>query len=252
MYHRYIAAKEASSAQRTRVLIIDAAADLLAASASGDFSTREVCDAAGVAAPTLYHHFGDKDGLLREVAADRFSRYLTRKQALEATGDPVEDFLRGWDMHVEFGVTNPALYTIMYGRPMDGRTGPADHAHAVLVTKMRDLERAGRLRIPAETAADMVASAAVGVTLHLIRTRAAADDHLSAIVRDAVTAAVISPPAVPGAPPVTPQLVRAAARLEAEMPHGPVGTLRASETTLLREWLAQLSALSSAAGGDPP
>ncbi|MFD6907358.1 TetR/AcrR family transcriptional regulator [Streptomyces sp. DSM 116494] len=244
-------AKEVSSTQRTRALIVDAAADLLAASPSGELSTREVCDAAGVAAPTLYHHFGDKDGLLREVAADRFSRYLTRKQALEATGDPVEDFRRGWDMHVEFGVTNPALYTIMYGRPMDGRTSPADHAHAVLVAKMRDLERTGRLRIPTETAADMVTSAAVGVTLHLIRTRAAADDHLSAIMRDAVTAAVISPPAVPGTPPVTPQLVRAAAQLEAEMPHGAVGTLRASETTLLREWLAQLSVLSRAAGGDP-
>ncbi|MFJ4911237.1 TetR/AcrR family transcriptional regulator [Streptomyces sp. NPDC088726] len=243
--------KEASPAQRTRALIIDAAADLLAASASGEFSTREVCDAAGVSAPTLYHHFGDKDGLLREVAADRFSRYLTGKQALETTGDPVEDFLRGWDMHVEFGVTNPALYTIMYGRPMDGRTVPADHAHAVLVTMMRDLERAGRLRMPTEMAADMVASAAVGVTLHLIRNRVAADDHLSALVRDVVTAAVISSPTVPGAHSVTPQLARAAARLEAEMPHGPVGTLRASETTLLREWLAQLSVPSLAAGGDP-
>lgn len=163
MYRRYIA-KEASPAQRTRALIIEAAAGLLAASASGEFSTREVCDAAGVAAPTLYHHFGDKDGLLREVAVDRFSRYLTRKQALGTTGDPVEDFSRGWDVHVEFRVTNPALYTIMYGRPMDRRTAPADHAHAVLVTMMRDLERAGRLRLPAETAADGVASAAVGVT----------------------------------------------------------------------------------------
>ncbi|MEU1371393.1 TetR/AcrR family transcriptional regulator [Streptomyces sp. NPDC005803] len=243
--------KEASPARRTRALIIDAAADLLAASARGEFSTREVCEAAGVAAPTLYHHFGDKDGLLREVAEDRFSRYLTRKQALETTGDPVENFLRGWNMHVEFGVTNPALYTIMYGCPMDGRTAPAEHAHAVLVTMMRELERAGRLRMPAETAADMVDSAAVGLTLHLIRTRAGVDDHLSAIVRDAVTAAVISPPAVPGAPSVTPQLVRAAAQLEAEMPHGPVGTLRASETTLLREWLTQLSVLSIAAGGAP-
>ncbi|MFD5315610.1 TetR/AcrR family transcriptional regulator [Streptomyces sp. NPDC127098] len=243
--------REASPAQRTRALIIDAAADLLAASASGEFSTREVCDAAGVTAPTLYHHFGDKDGLLREVAADRFSRYLTRKQALVTTGDPVGDFLRGWDLHVEFGVTNPALYTIMYGRPMDGGTTPADRAYAALVAMMGDLERAGRLRMPIGTAADLVASAAVGVTLHLIRTRAAAGDHLSALVRDAVTAAVISPPVAPGAASVTPRLARAAARLEAEMPHGPVGTLRASETTLLREWLAQLSVASPAADGAP-
>ncbi len=250
MYHHYMA-KEASSARRTRALIIDAAADLLAASASGEFSTREVCDAAGVTAPTLYHHFGDKDGLLREVAADRFSRYLTRKQALETTGDPVEDLLRGWDMHVEFGVTNPAIYNIMYGRPTGGGTTPADHAHAVLVAMMRDLERAGRLRMPIGTAADMVASAAVGVTLHLIRTRAAAGDPLSALVRDAVTAAVIGPPAVPGAASVTPRLARAAARLEAEMPHGSVGTLRASEVTLLREWLAQLSVPDPTAGGAP-
>ena len=50
---------------RTRIL--ETAAGLLAQSADADVSTRAVCDAAGVTAPTLYHHFGDKDGLLAAV-----------------------------------------------------------------------------------------------------------------------------------------------------------------------------------------
>ena len=45
-------------------MIIEAAADLLAQSPSGDISTRAVCEAAGVQQPALYRLFGDKEGLL--------------------------------------------------------------------------------------------------------------------------------------------------------------------------------------------
>lgn len=52
----------------TRSVILDRAVELLAASESGDISTRAVCEAAGVGQPVLYQLFGDKDGLLAAVA----------------------------------------------------------------------------------------------------------------------------------------------------------------------------------------
>jgi AcrR family transcriptional regulator len=79
---------------RPRARIIDITAELLAASPTGQISTRAVCDAAGVTPPTLYHHFGDKDGLLHAVVADGFGRYLARKRAVGTTGDVVADFRR--------------------------------------------------------------------------------------------------------------------------------------------------------------
>ena len=50
-----------------RTRIVEAAAGLLANAADVDISTRAACEAAGVTAPTLYHHFGDKQGLLAAV-----------------------------------------------------------------------------------------------------------------------------------------------------------------------------------------
>jgi AcrR family transcriptional regulator len=238
--------------KQTRARIIDVAAELLAASTSGQISTREVCEASGITPPTLYHHFGDKDGLLQAVVTDGFERYLASKRALGTTGDLTADFRRGWDMHVEFGVANPALYHVMYGRPGSGRTTPAaEAAHADLVAAMRELDDAGRLRLPADVAADVVDAAAVGTTLHLIRTNGATGDPMVGIVRDAVVAAVIGPARAYVASPATPQLTQAAARLRAELPHGPVAALRASETALMHEWLSELTNATDdrAAGG---
>lgn len=228
--------------QQTRARMLEVAAELLAASPSGQISTREVCEVAGVKAPTLYHHFGDKDGLLQAVVTDGFERYLSHKRSLRTTGDPLTDFRRGWDMHVGFGLANPALYGVMYAGPGSPRTTPAARAaHADLVATMRELDDAGRLLLPVETAADVVDAAAVGTTLRLLRTHGTADAPMSAVVRDAVAAAVIGPARAPAARPVTPGLVEAAARLRAELPHGPVAGLRATETALLHEWLRDLT-----------
>jgi AcrR family transcriptional regulator len=229
--------------KQTRARIIDVAAGLLAASPGGQISTREVCEASGITAPTLYHHFGDKDGLLQAVVTDGFERYLARKRAIGTTGDVVADFRRGWDMHVEFGVANPALYHVMYGRPGSGRTSApaAEAAHADLVAMLREFDDAGRLQLPVDVAADVVDAAAVGTTLHLIRTCGTAGDPMAGIVRDAVVATVSCPARTYAASPVTPQLTHAAARLRAELPHGPVAALRASETALMHDWLSELT-----------
>jgi hypothetical protein len=145
-------------------------------------------------------------------------------------------------MHVEFGVTNPALYNVMYGQPLTRQIIPvAAAAHADLVAMMRELDNTGRLRLPAEVAADVVEAAAAGVTHQLIRTNGTIGDPVVAVVRDAVAAAVIGPPRTYGNTPASPQLTAAAAQLRGALPHGPVTTLRASETALLHDWLDALA-----------
>lgn len=64
----------------TRERILQVAADLVARSPDGDVSTRAVCEAAGVGAPALYRHFGDKEGLLSAVVDQGFDRYLATKR----------------------------------------------------------------------------------------------------------------------------------------------------------------------------
>jgi AcrR family transcriptional regulator len=230
--------------RRTRERILEVTAQLLAASPAGGVSNRAVCEAAGVTPPTLYHHFGDKDGLEQAVVADAFERYLARKrEELGRTDDVAADFLHGWDMHVAFGVENPVLYELMWNRPLVRRTSPqaAVTARTELLNLLRRIEAAGRLRLPVEVATDVAESAATGVTLHLIHSGRPASDPAAAVVRDAIIAAIIGPAASYGQVPASPGLSAAAARLRDELPHGPVATLRASETALLHDWLDALA-----------
>ena len=75
----------------TRRALIDAAADVIARRGVEAASTREIYLRAGVKAPTLYHHFGDKQGLLDAVVTEAFDRYLAQKRALSprATRQPI-------------------------------------------------------------------------------------------------------------------------------------------------------------------
>ena len=98
---------------KTRLL--RAAAALLAESNGEPVSTRQITQAARVTAPTLYHHFGDKEGLFDAVVAEGFSEYLDAERNLPTSGQPVEDLRMHWDNHVQFGLDHPHLYLVMFG-----------------------------------------------------------------------------------------------------------------------------------------
>ena len=59
-----------------KMRLLRAAAELLANSAGAPVSTRQITQLAGVSAPTLYHHFGDKEGLFDAVVAAGFEEYV--------------------------------------------------------------------------------------------------------------------------------------------------------------------------------
>lgn len=179
----------------TRERIIAAAAELLAEGGTDAVSTRAVSAAAHVQAPTLYRLFGDKQGLLDAVTAYGFEHYLADSKALAPTGDPVADLRRGWDNQVEFGLTQPAFYVLMYGsvRP-ERRHAAADTARNLLLALLDRVAAAGRLRMPPEAAADVILAANTGVTLALIATPPAdRDPELSARTREIILAAVTTP-----------------------------------------------------------
>src|ERR1700761_6376736 len=111
---------------RTRARIVEVAAGLLATGGTDAVSTRAVALAAGTQAPTIYRLFGDKDGLLEAVAEYGFAAYLARKPPLVSSGDPVADLRAGWDLHIAFGLENPALFSLMNDEAASrGRMSPA-------------------------------------------------------------------------------------------------------------------------------
>ena len=88
-------------------------------------TTRAVAQAAGVQAPTIYRLFGDKDGLLDAVAEHVFAAYVAGKSRAAGGGDPVADLRAGWDVHIGFGLANPALFGLLTQPGRDSRSPAA-------------------------------------------------------------------------------------------------------------------------------
>jgi AcrR family transcriptional regulator len=224
---------------RTRILT--AAAELLDRSGDADISTRAVCEAAGVAAPALYRHFGDKDGLLAAVVDYGFDQYLAAKRAAPPSADPVEDIRQGWDTHVGFALAHPMVYRLMYSPGLPAMPAAAAEAFSILEGHLEACAAAGRLRVSPAVAAQMIMSANIGLALNLLTQPAMyADPDLSSRVRDAVHAAVLtSPPPAPPADAATTASV--AAQLWAQLRQEPPRSLTPAETGLLHQWLSTLA-----------
>ncbi|WP_433473768.1 TetR/AcrR family transcriptional regulator [Spirillospora sp. CA-142024] len=219
-----------------RERILAATAELLASGGREAVSTRAVSAAAGVQAPTIYRLFGDKRGLLDAVAAEGFAAYLNDKTGVEPTADPVEDLRTGWDMHIEFGLANPALYLLM-NEPRPGAVPPAAAAGIeILAGHIRRIAAAGRLRVGEERAVRLVHAAGSGTVITLIAMPAGERDHaLSVLAREAIIAAITT-----GAPATaSPGPSGAATALRAALPQ--TTALTTGEQTLLREWLDRIT-----------
>jgi AcrR family transcriptional regulator len=183
----------------TRSRIVDAASALLREGGREAVSTRAVSALAGVQAPAIYRIFKDKKGLLDAVASEGFESYLRSKNAMRTSDDPVEDLRRGWDLHVGFGVSQPAFYTLIYGEPRPGEESPAAaEAARVLAGQVRRIAAAGRLRTTEERAARLIHAAGSGVVFTLIALPPTQrDPELSTLARESVIATVTTekPPA---------------------------------------------------------
>jgi AcrR family transcriptional regulator len=215
-----------------KTAILEAAMELVADSPTGEVSTRAVCERAGVGAPTLYRHFGDKDGLLSAVVDHAFERYLAAKRAATPSADPVQDLRDGWDNHVAFALEHPAHYRLMHSIAVPPAS--AKQAQRLLELVLERCAAAGRLRLPVDIAGQVVMSANVGIALMLVTRPELYDWETSTRVRDAIHASILtgasSKPATRAA--VATQL---AALLADDIP------LTTAEAALLTEWLHRLA-----------
>lgn len=228
----------------TRERIIEAATKLLASGGREAVTTRAVSAAAGVQPPTIYRQFGDMRGLLNAVTSHGFAAYIEQKVTQGHSDDPVEDLRWGWDLHVAFGLANPAIYALMYGEPRPEAVPTAVREAAdILHSMVQRVAEAGRLRVSVDRAAAMSHAAGVGVTLSLLALRPdERDDRLSSMTREAVLAAVtVDPPTgTTSAGDVDSRVASRAVALKAVLPNA-TGDLTPGERTLLAELLDRLS-----------
>ncbi|MFC8661697.1 TetR/AcrR family transcriptional regulator [Streptomyces sp. NPDC057199] len=221
---------------QTRQRVIEAAADLLAREGRDAVTTRAVAVAAGLQPPAIYRLFGDKEGLLEAVAEHGFATFLAAKHVDPDPQDLIEDLRDGWDLAVEFGLANPALYTLMYSEPTRA-TSPAFRAGMeILMGRVRRLAAGGRLRVDEELAATLIHATARGAVLTwLSLPEDRRNPALLTTLRESMVAAVTNQkPAVQDTGPAG-----AARALRATLPEQT--TLSGAEQHLLREWLDRLA-----------
>lgn len=222
--------------------ILRAAAELLQAGGIDAVATRAVAAAAGVQPPTIYRHFGDKDGLLDAVAGYLLQTYSEKKKILiAAEGDPVADLRRLWDLHVDFGLTHPDGYVLAYGQMRPGRWPPAAQETFDLLGKVIGrLGEQGRLRMSVERATIYFRSTGTGFILTQIGLPPEErDPELSAIVFDNTVAAITNDAKPKRA--ATPELAGRAVALREALRDRRSLPLTAAERALLAEWLNQLA-----------
>jgi AcrR family transcriptional regulator len=182
----------------THETLVAAALQVLEQGGEAQFSTRAVCAIAKVTAPTLYHHFGNSDGLLSAAIAAAFAEFLASKMVAPKSSDPVVALREGWDDYVRFAATRPRLYTAMMSRFLQGAEIPAaKQASELLLERVRAIAAAGRLAVSVETAADHVWAASNAASLLYVtaaqRGAAPPDPSLVADIRERTMQSILTP-----------------------------------------------------------
>ncbi|EIC85934.1 TetR/AcrR family transcriptional regulator [Serratia sp. M24T3] len=179
---------KANDADDARTRIITAAAALIRTHGTDAATTRAVSAAASIQPPTIYRLVGDKDALLDAVAEFELAAYVATKKDEDLPSDPIEALRFGWDKHVAFGLSNPALFRIISN---NAASPAAKSGIKALAKKVHAVALAGRLQGSEERAVAMMHATCTGVVISLIaQEQTPAHFDLAAETREAVIQAI--------------------------------------------------------------
>ena len=134
-----------SEAQRA---ILDATEALLVDEGYARFSIRRLVERCGYTAPTIYHHFRDKPGLLDALLEERFQALHQLLSRVPRDGDPLEYLRAAARAFVRFGLRHPNHYQLLsMPREPDWTPPPSmEESREMLERPWRELWEAGRMR----------------------------------------------------------------------------------------------------------
>ena len=94
---------------------------------------RAVAREIGIAAPSIYPHFADRDAIVMSVVARLFDELAAEIRAVIAAApdNPVERLVAGCEQYVRYGLENPARYGVLFSHnyPQD----VADYCAPVMI-----------------------------------------------------------------------------------------------------------------------
>jgi AcrR family transcriptional regulator len=142
-------AQERRSQRRAdaRRAILDATEALLSEGGEESLSIRRVAERCGYTAPTIYHYFGDKQGLLDALLDECFRKVLRVIRRVPVAEDPLATLRGRARAFVRFALRHPAHYRILTGPRAPGAAPvpSAEEARDLLDQPWRELIQCRRL-----------------------------------------------------------------------------------------------------------
>jgi AcrR family transcriptional regulator len=145
-------------------LILETARELFIELGYEGVSLRKVATRIGYSATTIYLYFADKEALFFELCSRDFAKLAAEFQKLNTIADPAERLKACGRAYVEFAVTHPNHYRLMFmtkaNAPLDRMraecpTNPDENAYLFLRSLVADCMKAGLFR-PELTDVDLV------------------------------------------------------------------------------------------------
>ena len=130
-----------------RRAILDAAEEILVEGGLEGFSMRRLAERCGFTAPTIYHYFRDKTGLVDELLEERLRTLVAELRAVELSGGPLGN-LRSLAMaFARFGLRNPSHYQLLVMKRAPDTPEPpsGEEARALVGVPLDDLVQRGVL-----------------------------------------------------------------------------------------------------------
>src|SRR4051812_39704213 len=103
--------------QEMRALILDAARDLFAEQGIESVTMRKIAERIEYSPTAIYFHFADKEALVREMCAEDFLTFGAQFAKSAAIEDPIERLRAAGRAYVQFGLTHPNHYRVMFMTP---------------------------------------------------------------------------------------------------------------------------------------
>ena len=113
MSHPAIEERRVQSRTETRRAILDATESLLLEVGHTGLSVRKLVERCGYSAPTIYHHFKDKDGLIDALLEERLMLLASDLKSVPVVEDPVENLRALTHAFAMFGLRNPTHYQLL-------------------------------------------------------------------------------------------------------------------------------------------
>lgn len=147
--------------------LLEAAYAILAADGHAALTMRRVCDAVGVTMPTLYHHYENRDELVKAVYELALGRFMAKKRSLAPTGDPLRDLRKGCEVVLDFTSQNKNVTAAVLARALED-PGILAPGYELLRERVQRAAAAGVLAVPEREATAMTWAVVQGLVVAAI------------------------------------------------------------------------------------